>query len=139
MRRVEYRLAITWPDGASYGKHVRTRPAALRAITRYRAEGAGVSVEVWGYAGEDTVRGWYRDARKTRELQAATAVPIVNQDARVQLDGSVCLVHLGAMALEWVREHVSDPHFFGPYALVVEPRYLDDLVAGMRADGLVVV
>lgn len=41
-------------------------------------------------------------------------------------------------AKDWIAENVAgDAQWFGP-ALIVEPRYLDDLAAGMRADGLVV-
>lgn len=60
-------------------------------------------------------------------------------DIRVCDHGSVILVTpVTDAASAWIEEHTaSDAQFFGP-ALVVEPRYLDDLVRGMQDDGLVV-
>ena len=70
MTRREYRLTVTWPakDGGeahTYGKHYRSGPAALKATAAYRADGATVTCEVWGHAGEDRDAGWYRDAKAT--------------------------------------------------------------------------
>jgi hypothetical protein len=50
---------------------------------------------------------------------------------------SIVLFHLNTPeASEWVEENVSrEAQFFGA-ALVVEPRYVEALVAGMRAAGL---
>ena len=39
-------------------------------------------------------------------------------------------------AQDWVRDHVQDPMIFGTQ-LVVEGRYLDDLIKGMQLDGLI--
>ena len=58
------------------------------------------------------------------------------RDFSVSGHGSLALVHLhSVMAQNWVSDYVSEPMYHG-YALVVEPRYLDDLIAGMEADGL---
>lgn len=60
-------------------------------------------------------------------------------DAFVENHGSIFLVRpLSNSACEWITAHVSeDSQYFGN-ALVVEWRYIDDLVAGMRGDGLVI-
>jgi hypothetical protein len=52
--------------------------------------------------------------------------------------GSICLVcPITTRAEQWIAEHVSDEaQWMGP-ALVVEPRYMRDLVDGMESDGLV--
>lgn len=48
----------------------------------------------------------------------------------------VLLTPRSKAAREWIDQKVAeDAQFFG-IALVVEPRYVDDIVAGMRADGL---
>lgn len=61
-------------------------------------------------------------------------------DFSVGNHGSICLLvpHTDA-AREWVRFHM-DPearHWAG--GTVVEPRYIDDIVAGIEADGLEVL
>jgi hypothetical protein len=40
-------------------------------------------------------------------------------------------------AHEWIAEYVPEPVWFGP-SLAVEHRYVEDLILGMREDGLVV-
>lgn len=64
----------------------------------------------------------------------------MNRDATLQVEGSICLLHLHTQsAREWVDENVDeDAQFFGG-ALVVEPRYVADLLEGMMAYGLEVV
>lgn len=60
-------------------------------------------------------------------------------DFTVENHGSIVLLrpHSDA-AREWAKEHLPhDVMTFG-HAFVVEPRYLDDLVAGIQNDGLVV-
>jgi hypothetical protein len=58
-------------------------------------------------------------------------------DARVENHGSLYLVRLLTPAAEeWVDEHVNDEAQFFGKALVVEPRYVENLVEGMRGDGL---
>jgi hypothetical protein len=61
-------------------------------------------------------------------------------DFSIQNHGSIFLIHPHIEgAREWIAEHI-DPdqsQTFGG-GLVVEPRYVSDLVAGMESDGLVV-
>lgn len=58
-------------------------------------------------------------------------------DARVDGHGSVVLVRpLTAAATAWLKEHTDGTWFGG--ALAVEPRYVLNLVAGMREDGFTV-
>jgi hypothetical protein len=58
-------------------------------------------------------------------------------DARVEDHGTVHLVRpLSEAALDWLEEHTGGAWFGG--ALVVEHRYVADLVAGMRDAGFVV-
>lgn len=51
--------------------------------------------------------------------------------------GSVCiLTPLSADGRDWVRNHVcADAQYFGR-GLVIEPRYADDILAGIESDGL---
>ena len=58
-------------------------------------------------------------------------------DVHVVNHHSIVLFHLNSPeASAWVEENVSsEAQFFGT-ALVVEPRYLADLMAGMRGGGL---
>jgi len=61
-------------------------------------------------------------------------------DASVENHGSIVLVRpWSKTAKAWLAENVVNEetqHWAG--AIVVEPRYVDDLVAGMRGDGLTV-
>jgi hypothetical protein len=62
------------------------------------------------------------------------------RDAHVVHHGSISLVHpLTKRAQRWIAEHVSDDAQFMGHALVVEPRYVADLLMGMSDDGLNVV
>ena len=58
-------------------------------------------------------------------------------DYRVENHGSLALVYpISQDAKNWIDENVSsDSQWFGG-GLAVEPRYLGDLVDGMRAAGL---
>ena len=58
-------------------------------------------------------------------------------DVHVVNHGSIVLCHLYTpAAAQWVEENVSsEAQFFG-MALVVEPRYVAALIAGMREAGL---
>ena len=64
------------------------------------------------------------------EPRRSTDVHVVNRH-------SIVLFHLNTPeASAWVEENVTrEAQFFGT-ALVVEPRYVADLVAGMREGGL---
>ncbi len=60
-------------------------------------------------------------------------------DVTIQNEGSIYLAHLNTdAAREWVNENVSDESQYFGQALVVEPRYLDNLIAGMCEAGLTV-
>jgi hypothetical protein len=61
-------------------------------------------------------------------------------DVLVSFHGSICLVKpMTDEAQTWCDEHLEGEetqHWCG--AVVVEPRYLDDIVGGMLGDGLTV-
>jgi len=61
-------------------------------------------------------------------------------DVRVQNHGSLFLVEaVTDEAQEWIGEHIpEDAQYFGGN-LVVEHRYIDDIVNGMTEAGLIVV
>ena len=58
-------------------------------------------------------------------------------DVLVRNEGSLFLFHpLSDAAKDWIKEHIpDDAQWFGK-ALVVETRYVGNIVEGMRADGL---
>ena len=73
-------------------------------------------------------------ARK-RSGNAPTAPDVV-----VDWHGSIVIVRPKTPeARAWIGQHVSDDCQYWCGGVVVEPRYLDDLVVGMQADGLTVV
>lgn len=90
--------------------------------------------------------GLKHDARSARAVYraqhtalAARSDPRVEPDATVEQHGSLALVrwHTDA-ARDWIRDNVQDnAQYFGG-ALVVEPRYVAQLVEGMITAGLVV-
>jgi hypothetical protein len=58
-------------------------------------------------------------------------------DVVVEDHGSICLVrHRSAAGRAWLDANVSEEATWFGGALAVEPRYLFNLVEGMRADGL---
>jgi hypothetical protein len=58
-------------------------------------------------------------------------------DVHVVNHHSIVLFHLNTSeASAWVEENVSDEAQFFGTALVVEPRYVANLIAGMRVAGL---
>jgi hypothetical protein len=55
--------------------------------------------------------------------------------------GSICLLRpLTPSAVAWVEEHIGPDNGFQPYfpTVVVEPRYIADIVEGIRNDELAV-
>jgi len=60
-------------------------------------------------------------------------------DFTVQNEGSIFLLHPHTpSAHDWVSEHIpEDAQFFGD-AVVIEHRYIADIVEGVRADGLAI-
>ena len=58
-------------------------------------------------------------------------------DAEVINHGSLCLVHPRTVeAQKWIHENVSEDSQWFAHSLVVEPRFIEDLIQGMIADGL---
>ena len=55
------------------------------------------------------------------------------------LHGSICiLTPLSDAASEWLDENLDPDHQTWGRGVVVEPRYLEDLVAGIAGDGLTI-
>jgi hypothetical protein len=79
------------------------------------------------------------EAREIEEDRAEATREAGQVDIRVENHYSIILVRpITTLGSDWLEEHIDEgASWFGP-SLVVEPRYLDNLVAGMRADGLVV-
>ena len=64
---------------------------------------------------------------------------VVETDFSVENHGSIFLLRpLSTMARNWVEEHIRENNGFQPYypTVVVEHRYIHEIVAGIRADGL---
>jgi hypothetical protein len=60
-------------------------------------------------------------------------------DVAVQNGGTIFVVHAQTEAGEqWIDENLPDDAMSFGGGIVVEHRYIDDIVAGMRADGLTV-
>jgi hypothetical protein len=62
-------------------------------------------------------------------------------DVLIENHGTIFLVRpLSGVARAWVEEHIGQGNGYQPCwpTVVVEPRYLDDIIEGMRADGLAV-
>ena len=55
--------------------------------------------------------------------------------------GSICVLQpLPPEALEWVELHIpDDAQLWGKSGVVIEPRYVDDILAGIADDGLLYV
>ena len=64
----------------------------------------------------------------------------IRHDFWLQNEGSIVLLHpLTDRAKEWIEEHIpEDAQSFGD-AVVIEPRYVSDIVAGIRGDGLTIL
>lgn len=60
-------------------------------------------------------------------------------DVRIENHGSLYLLRpISVGAKEWIEDNIpTDAQWFGG-ALVVEPRYVSDILVGLRSDGLVV-
>lgn len=53
--------------------------------------------------------------------------------------GSIVLLSAETLAgQEWINEHIPDDALTFCGAIVVEPRYIDDIAEGAQADGLAV-
>ena len=65
----------------------------------------------------------------------------ISPDFLVENHGNIFLVRtLTSSAISWVEEHIGHDNGFQPYfpTVVVEHRYIADLVAGIQNDGLAV-
>ena len=58
-------------------------------------------------------------------------------DFHIQNEGSIVILYPhGREAQEWIEEHLpADAQRWGT-GIVIEPRYLEDILNGIRADGL---
>jgi hypothetical protein len=64
----------------------------------------------------------------------------VPQDFTVENHGSIFLLRpLNYSGREWIKENIGAENGYQPYfpTIVVEPRYLEDIIAGIKRDGLV--
>ncbi len=62
-------------------------------------------------------------------------------DFKVDNQGSIFLLHpLNDVAREWANEHIGQDNGYQPYwpSVLVEHRYIGEIVAGIQNDGLVV-
>ena|SRR2546423_5566105 len=62
-------------------------------------------------------------------------------DFEVQNHGSIFLLKPQTpAATAWVQEHIGSENGFQPYwpTVLIEPRYIDDIVSGIQSDGLAV-
>lgn len=61
-------------------------------------------------------------------------------DVRVENHGSIVLLRpISDLADVWIDEHIDDEAQRYSGAIVVEPRYVDDIISGMEEGGLTVV
>ena len=60
-------------------------------------------------------------------------------DARIENHGSIALLRpLTDAARDWLRDNIGDEAQYFGTALVIEPRYVEHIVEGATADGLVI-
>lgn len=60
-----------------------------------------------------------------------TDIKVINHGSIFTMDG------VSVAGSAWMDEHLpEDGPFWGSHAYVVEPRYVEDIVNGARADGL---
>lgn len=62
-------------------------------------------------------------------------------DFRVQHHGSICLLHPHTVAARaWVEDHIGQGNGYQPLfpTVLIEPRYLRDILVGIQSSGLVV-
>jgi hypothetical protein len=61
-------------------------------------------------------------------------------DFRVEHHGSICLlVPLTRPGLRWIERHIGADNGYQPYypTVIIEPRFLDGVITGIRRKGLV--
>jgi hypothetical protein len=79
-----------------------------------------------------------KSAKKVNSLNVGWSCGKTN--FRIEHHGSIYLiVPLCASARDWLDEHIGKDNGFQMYwpTAIVEPRYLDEIIAGIRRDGLV--
>lgn len=67
--------------------------------------------------------------------------PQNEMDVFIENHGTIFLIHpISDVAREWIDEHIGPQNGFQPYypTVISEPRYVFDVVAGMKASGLTV-
>jgi hypothetical protein len=124
--------AATWDDyGEMFAQLFKIDPAAKIAFY----DGVGEFIDqTTRYVPRGMKAPWLEDA-ELLELRK----PQVAWDASVENHGSITLVRpLTGAAKTWLEENVQEDAQYLGSALAVEPRYVDDLVAGMTGDGLTV-
>lgn len=74
------------------------------------------------------------------EFARSAAIPNYGQpDVFVRNEGSIFLLTpMTDAAREWIGEHIPEDAQYMGRSLVVEHRYVEDIVAGMQVDGLIV-
>jgi hypothetical protein len=68
-----------------------------------------------------------------------TAIP--QADFTVENHGSICLLRpLNDAACDWVQAHIGADNGYQPYytTVIVEPRFLNQIITSIRREGLVV-
>ena len=58
-------------------------------------------------------------------------------DFSLQDEGSIVLLRMHTpVAQAWVEDHICEPTYWTPHAIVIEHRYIGDVLEGIIADGL---
>jgi hypothetical protein len=86
-------------------------------------------------------RAWAsRDLAAARFASVVAAAAAVRQDIRVEHHSTLVLLWpLTRAADDWLHAHAGESAQWWADALVVEPRYVEDIVAGAREAGLEVL
>jgi hypothetical protein len=75
-------------------------------------------------------------------MGTAALSPVVKPDFLLRDEGSIVLLTpCSEAAREWIDEHIGQDNGFQPYfpTIVVEPRYIVEIVDGIQNDGLMVL
>jgi hypothetical protein len=84
-----------------------------------------------------------RERTRQRKLHELATTKAVNRPADFNFEnhGSICLLRsLTPTAIEWVETHIGRNNGYQPQwpTVVIEPRYVGDVMDGITSDGLVV-
>lgn len=69
-------------------------------------------------------------------------IAVGDNDFALQNHGSICILQpLSEAALRWLEDHVltDETQLWGASGVVIEPRYVETIVAGIYGDGLTVL